>query len=61
MSGMRLLAIAVVAACGGKSTPAPVENPVDKPVVVDGHVITARKPDDIPVFSDAIVAALAQA
>ena len=34
---------------------------VDKPVVVDGPVITARKPDDIPVFSDAIVAALAQA
>lgn len=32
---MRLLAIAVIAACGGKSTPAPVENPVDKPVVVE--------------------------
>jgi protease I len=32
---------------------------VDKPVVVDGPVITSRKPDDIPVFSDAVIAALA--
>ena len=31
---------------------------VDKPVVVDGPIITARKPDDIPVFSDAIIRAL---
>src|SRR4029453_19414808 len=31
---------------------------VDKPVVVDGPVITSRKPDDIPAFSDAIIAAL---
>ena len=31
---------------------------VDKPVVVDGPVITSRKPDDIPFFSDAIIAAL---
>ena len=33
---------------------------VDKPVVVDGPVITSRKPDDIPFFSDAVVAALAR-
>ena len=31
---------------------------VDKPVVVDGPVITSRKPDDIPAFSDAIIRAL---
>jgi hypothetical protein len=27
---------------------------------VDGPVITSRKPDDIPFFSDAIIAALNQ-
>src|SRR5205823_4581241 len=32
---------------------------VDKPVVVDGNLITSRKPDDVPVFSDAIIRALA--
>lgn len=31
---------------------------VDKPVVVDGNIITARKPDDIPPFSQAIIHAL---
>ena len=31
---------------------------VDKPVVIDGNIITSRKPDDIPAFSDAIVAAV---
>ena len=34
---------------------------VDKPVVIDGAVITSRKPDDIPAFSDAVIAALARA
>ena len=33
---------------------------VDRPVVVDGNLITSRKPDDIPFFSDAIIAALKQ-
>ncbi len=33
---------------------------VDKPVVEDGNLITSRKPDDVPVFSDAIVRALAR-
>lgn len=28
---------------------------VDEPVVVDGNLITSRKPDDIPQFVDAIV------
>jgi len=28
---------------------------VDKEVVVDGNLITSRKPDDIPAFSKAIV------
>lgn len=31
---------------------------VDKPVVVDGPIITARKPDDVAVFSEAILRAL---
>jgi protease I len=33
---------------------------VDKPVVEDGNLITSRKPDDVPVFSDAIIRALAK-
>ena len=32
---------------------------VDKPVVEDGNLITSRKPDDVPMFSDAIIRALA--
>jgi protease I len=31
---------------------------VDKPVVEDRNLITSRKPDDVPVFSDAIIRAL---
>jgi protease I len=31
---------------------------VDKPVVEDGNLITSRKPDDVPQFSEAIVRAL---
>lgn len=31
---------------------------VDKEVVVDGQLITSRKPDDIPAFSNAIIEAL---
>ena len=31
---------------------------VDKPVVEDGNLITSRKPDDVVVFSDAIIRAL---
>src|ERR1051326_8967137 len=34
---------------------------VDKPVVEDGNLITSRKPDDVPLFSEAIVRALARA
>src|SRR5256714_4671188 len=33
---------------------------VDKPVVEDGNLITSRKPDDVPVFSEAILRALAR-
>jgi protease I len=33
-------------------------NFVDKPVVVDGNLITSRKPDDLPQFSAAIIDAL---
>lgn len=31
---------------------------VDKPVVVDGCLITSRKPDDLPAFNDALLHAL---
>ncbi|MCL4812569.1 MAG: type 1 glutamine amidotransferase [Vicinamibacteraceae bacterium] len=31
---------------------------VDRPVVVDGQIITSRKPDDIPAFTDAILRAI---
>ncbi|MBJ7574760.1 type 1 glutamine amidotransferase domain-containing protein [Luteimonas sp. MC1828] len=30
----------------------------DAEVVTDGHIITSRKPDDIPAFSNAVIAAL---
>jgi protease I len=33
---------------------------VDKPVVEDGNLITSRKPDDVEVFSEAIVRALSR-
>ena len=32
---------------------------VDEPCVVDGKLITARKPDDLPAFCQAIIQALA--
>jgi protease I len=31
---------------------------VDKPVAEDGNLITSRKPDDVPLFSEAILRAL---
>jgi protease I len=31
---------------------------VDRPVVEDGNLITSRKPDDVPMFSEAIIKAL---
>jgi len=31
---------------------------VDRPVVEDSNLITSRKPDDVPAFSDAIIRAL---
>ena len=34
---------------------------VDKPVVEDGNLITSRKPDDVPMFNDAIIRALSAA
>jgi deglycase len=33
---------------------------VDKPVVEDGNLITSRKPDDVPVFNEAIIRALSR-
>jgi protease I len=33
---------------------------VDKPVVEDGNLITSRKPDDLPMFSEAVIRALAR-
>jgi protease I len=32
---------------------------VDRPVVQDGNLITSRKPDDVPLFAEAILRALA--
>lgn len=32
---------------------------VDEEVVVDGNLITSRKPDDIPAFSEQLIRALA--
>lgn len=32
---------------------------VDQPVVEDGHLITSRKPDDLPQFNDALLRQLA--
>lgn len=34
-------------------------NVVDREVAIDGNLITSRNPDDIPAFSDALIAALA--
>ena len=31
---------------------------VDRPVVQDGNLITSRKPDDVPQFTAAVIAAL---
>ncbi len=33
---------------------------VDKPAVEDGNLITSRKPDDVPLFSEAIIRALSR-
>jgi len=33
---------------------------VDKPVVEDGNLITSRRPDDVPAFSEAIIRALSE-
>jgi protease I len=34
---------------------------VDKPVVEDGNLITSRKPDDVPMFIEAVMKALTRA
>jgi len=34
---------------------------VDEEVVVDGNLITSRKPDDIPAFTQALIDALEDA
>lgn len=31
---------------------------IDEPVAIDGNLITSRKPDDIPAFTEALMAAL---
>ncbi|GGD97776.1 protease [Tsuneonella deserti] len=36
-------------------------NVVDQEVATDGNLITSRKPDDIPAFSEALIAALNEA
>jgi deglycase len=32
---------------------------VDEPVVVDGNLVTSRRPDDLPVFLPALIDAIA--
>jgi protease I len=36
-------------------------NVVDQPVMVDGNIITSRKPDDVEPFTDAVIAAVERA
>ncbi len=31
---------------------------VDEEAVTDGNIITSRKPDDVPAFTDALIAAI---
>jgi len=31
---------------------------VDEPAVTDGHLVTSRNPDDVPAFTDALIAAI---
>ena len=31
---------------------------VDEPAVTDGNIITSRKPDDVPAFTEALIAAI---
>ncbi len=31
---------------------------VDEPAVTDGHIVTSRKPDDVPAFTAALIAAI---
>lgn len=31
---------------------------VDQPAVTDGHLVTSRNPDDVPAFTDALIAAI---
>ena len=33
-------------------------NVVDEEAVTDGNIITSRKPDDVPAFTDALIAAI---
>ena len=33
---------------------------VDREVVVDGNLVTSRKPDDLPAFNDALLRLLGQ-
>jgi protease I len=33
---------------------------VDEPVVVDGHLVTSRTPDDLPVFMKAVIGVLSR-
>jgi protease I len=33
---------------------------VDQPVAQDGNLITSRKPDDVPLFSEALIRALSR-
>jgi len=36
-------------------------NVVDEPAVTDGNIVTSRKPDDVPQFTDAVIALVERA
>ena len=36
-------------------------NVVDEPAVTDGNIVTSRKPDDVPQFTDALIALVERA
>jgi protease I len=36
-------------------------NVIDKPAVIDGNLVTSRKPDDVPAFTDALISLIEKA
>ncbi len=34
---------------------------IDEPAVIDGNIVTSRKPDDVPEFTEALIELIEQA